>query len=188
MGARLSERQQIRETFMRLPLLLACALAATPALALDMPPRKAGLWELKMSMEGRSMPMQTFQHCIDAATDKAMNDVGGGMRAEQCSKQDMQRSGNTITVDSVCNVGGATTTSRAVVTGDFNAGYTVKVASKREGGPAVPGLPAETNMTIEAKWTGPCKADQKPGDMIMGNGMKMNVNDMKGGMPGGMKK
>ena len=164
---------------MRLPLLLACALAATPAFALDMPPRKAGLWEMKMSMEGRSMPMQTFQHCIDAATDKAMNDVGGGMRAEQCSKQDMQRSGNTITVNSVCNIGAATTTSRAVVTGDFNSAYTVKMNSKREGGPAIPGMPAETNMTIEAKWLGPCKADQKPGDIIMANGMKMNVSDMR---------
>ena len=172
---------------MRLPLLLAAVLAATPALALDMPPRKAGLWELKMSMEGRSMPMQTFQHCIDAATDKAMNDVGGGMR-EQCAKQDMQRSGNTITVDSVCNIGGATTTSRAVVTGDFNSAYTVKVSSKRDGGPAIPGLPAETNMTIEARWTGPCKADQKPGDVVMANGMKMNVIEMRKGAPGGGKK
>ena len=180
-----ANRDSQGENFMRLlrsalPLLLA----ATPAFALDMPPRKAGLWELKMSMEGRSMPTQTFQHCIDAATDKAMNDIGGGMRAEQCSKQDMQRSGNTITVDSVCNIGGATTTSRAVVTGDFNSGYTVKVNSKREGGPAIPGMPAETNMTIEAKWTGPCKADQKPGDIIMANGMKMNIIEMRKGGAG----
>jgi hypothetical protein len=171
---------------MRLPLLLASFIAATPAFALDMPPRKAGLWELKMSIEGSPMPGQAFQHCIDAATDKAMNDLGGGMRAEQCSKQDMQRSGNTLTIDSVCNIGGATTTSRAVVTGDFNSAYTVKVNSKRAGGPAVPGMPAETNMTIAATWLGACKADQRPGDMIMGNGMKMNINDMKG-MPG-MKK
>ena len=173
---------------MRLPLLLAAFVAATPALALDMPPRKAGLWELKMSMESLPMPAQAFQHCIDATTDKAMNDIGGGARAQQCSKQDMQRAGNTITVDSVCNIGGATTTSRAVVTGDFNSAYTVKVTSKRDGGPATPGLPAETNMTIEAKWTGPCKADQKPGDMIMGNGVKMSINDMKAGVPGGTKK
>ena len=173
---------------MRLLRAVPLLLCVSPAFALDMPPRKAGLWELKMSMEGRSMPMQTFQHCIDAATDKAMNDVGGGMRAEQCSKQDMQRTGNTITVDSVCNFGGATTTSRAVVTGDFNSAYTVKVSSKREGGPAVPGMPAETNMTIEAKWLGACKADQKPGDMIMSNGVKMNINDMKGAAPGAGKK
>lgn len=174
---------------MRLALLLASALAVTPAFALDMPPRKAGLWELKMNMEGRSMPAQTFQHCIDAATDKAMNDVGGGMGGAQCSKQDMQRSGNTITVDSVCNIGGATTTSRATVTGDFSSGYTVKVTSKREGGPAVPGMPTETNMTIDAKWTGPCKADQKPGDVVMANGTKMNLMEMrKSGAPGAGKK
>ena len=38
-------------------------------------------------------------------------------------------------------------------------------------------------MTIEAKWTGPCKSDQKPGDVIMPNGMKMNVGDLQKGMP-----
>ena len=48
-------------------------------------------------------------------------------------------------------------------------------------------------MTIEAKWLGPCKADQKPGDMIMGSGMKMNINDLgklgagMRGAPGGVK-
>jgi hypothetical protein len=34
---------------------------------------------------------------------------------------------------------------------------------------------------MEAKWIGPCKADQKPGDMVMSNGMKMNVLDMMSG-------
>jgi hypothetical protein len=33
-------------------------------------------------------------------------------------------------------------------------------------------------MTLEGKWTGPCKADQKPGDVIMG-GRKINVRDMQ---------
>jgi hypothetical protein len=44
-------------------------------------------------------------------------------------------------------------------------------------------MPAETNMTIEATYLGACKADQKPGDMMMGNGMKMNVRDMPTGVP-----
>ena len=55
----------------------------------------------------------------------------------------------------------------------------MKVHSKREGGQTRPGIPAETDMTVEAKWLGACKADQKPGDMIMGNGMKMNIKDME---------
>jgi len=173
---------------MRLLVALAAASAvAVPALAAEMPARKPGLWELTMVMEGGPMPAQTFQHCIDAATDKQMNTMGASTRNDQCSKQDIKQSGSTITIDSVCNFGGAgTTTSHSVVTGDFNAGYTVKTTSKREGGPSIPGMPAETKMTIEAKWSGACKADQKPGDMIMGNGMKMNINDMPR-MPGAKK-
>jgi hypothetical protein len=46
---------------------------------------QTGLWELKLVFEGGPAPTQTFQHCIDAATDKQMNTVGGGMRADQCS-------------------------------------------------------------------------------------------------------
>src|SRR5947209_20222007 len=114
------------------------------------------------------------------------------MRNDMCSKQDMQQSGGTITVDSVCKIGPATTTSHGVVSGDFNSAYTVKVTSKREGGPAVPGMPADgtTNMSMEAKWLSACKADQKPGDMIMPGGQKVNIVDLQRmqqqmqGMPG----
>jgi hypothetical protein len=173
-----------------LPLvLIAFAATASSAIAapLELPTRKAGLWELKMAFEGRNLPPQTLQHCTDAATDKQMTSLAGNMR-QDCSKQDMQKSGNTITVDSVCAIQGATITSHAVITGDFNSAYTVKVTSKRSGGPSVPGMPAEatTNMTIDAKYTGACKADQKPGDMIMPGGQKINVNDMQNRMgPGG---
>ena len=40
-------------------------------------------------------------------------------------------------------------------------------------------------MTIDAKWMGACKADQKPGDMIMA-GRKLNVRDLQNlpAMPG----
>ncbi len=92
-------------------------------------------------------------------------------------------------VDSVCQVGATTTTSRGVITGDFNSAYTIKSTSKREGGPAIPGMPKDgtTSMTIDAKWTGACKADQKPGDMIMADGRKVNIRDLQNmpGMPGG---
>ena len=182
---------------MRLDLtIIAFALvSATPAAALDLPARKAGLWEIKMAFEGRNIPPQTLQQCIDAATDKQMNSIGGNMAQERCSKQDVQKVGSTIVVDSVCQIGPTKTTSHGVISGDFNSAYTVKVTSQREGGPAAPGLPADgtSNMTMEAKWLGACKADQKPGDMIMANGLKMNIVDMQRmqqqmqGAPGGMR-
>jgi hypothetical protein len=175
---------------MRLAVFLAAAFAATPALAQEqMPSRKAGLWEMSMTFEGRNTPPQTMQQCIDATTDKAMQDMSAGMRGQSCSKREMKKVGDTVVFDSVCDTGTGTTTSHGVVAGDFNSAYTVKINSKREGGPAIPNMPAETNMSIAAKWLGACKADQKPGDIIMANGMKMNVTDMqRGGRPPGMRK
>src|SRR5262245_34283469 len=170
-----------------LPLVILALVCAAPAVALDLPARKPGLWEIKMTFEGRNLPAQTSQHCIDAETDKLMQSIGGGMREDMCSKRDVQKVGATIVIDSVCKIGDATTTSHAVVTGDFSSAYTVKVDSKREGGRPLPGRPADgtSTMTIEAKWTGAC-GDLKPGDMVMAGGRKMNIRDMqKMGMPGG---
>ncbi len=162
-------------------------LSASPALALDLPTRKAGLWELKMEFQGRNLPAQLMQQCTDANTDKLMTLNFGGAAERNCQKRDMQNNGGTITVDSVCTFGEATTTSHAVVSGDFNSAYTVQINSTRQGGPSIPGVApgGESHMTIAAKYLGPCAADQKPGDVMMGNGMKMNVLDIQkmGGAP-----
>ena len=156
------------------------AAIANPANALDMPARKPGLWELKMTFDSRAVPPQVMQHCIDAATDKQMSALGNEASKGNCAKQDVSNIGGKIVVDSVCRIGPATTTSHAEVSGSFDSAYTVQVTSKRDGAP-MPGMAAggTTNMTIEARWLGACKSDQKPGDMILGNGMKMNINDMQ---------
>jgi len=173
---------------MRRPLPVAAIVAilsASHAAALDLPARKPGLWDIKMTFEAPQRPPRTSRHCIDAETDKLMNSIGGGLRQETCSKQDVQRVGDTIMVDSVCTVGAATITSHGVITGDFNSAYTVKVTSTREGGSAKPGRPESgtTNMTIDATWTGACKADQKPGDIIMADGRKINIRDLQNRRP-----
>jgi hypothetical protein len=94
----------------------------------------------------------------------------------------VQRSGNSITIDSACTIGGKATTTHSVITGSFDSAYTMTVTSQNE---SVPG--GSTTMMMSAKWLGPCAANQKPGDMIMGNGMKMNILDMqRRGPPPGM--
>ena len=162
-------------------LAVALLLSASPTLALDLPTRKAGLWELRMEFQGRNLPAQLMQQCTDAATDKFMTLNFGGAADRNCSKRDVQNNGGTITVDSVCQFGEATTTSHAVVSGDFNSAYTVQINSMRQGGRPMPGAASsgESKMTIAAKWLGPCVAGQKPGDVMMGNGMKMNVLDLQ---------
>jgi Protein of unknown function (DUF3617) len=163
----------------RFLVIFAVGLCATPALALDMPARKPGLWQLTMSFAGRSVPGQVMKECIDAATDKMMRNFGGSPQ-ENCSKQSVSQSGGTIIVDSVCSFAGASTTSHSVITGDFNSDYTMQVTSTRHGGPPIPGEPpgGTSHMTMKAKWLGPC-GNHRPGDIIMSNGMTMNIFDLQ---------
>lgn len=158
-----------------------CVLFASPALAVDLPIRKAGLWELKMEFQGRNLPTQLMQQCTDAASDQLMTLNFGGTAERNCQKRDIHNNGATITVDSVCSFGNMTTTSHVVVSGDFNSAYTVQINSTRQGGRPAPGAApgGESHMTIAAKWLGPCAAGQRPGDVTMGNGMKMNVLDLQ---------
>jgi hypothetical protein len=157
------------------------AAGISAAAALDLPVRKSGLWELKMAFAAGGVPGQVMKQCVDPEADRLMNLNFGGSNEQYCSKNDVRQNGSTMTVDSVCKFGEATTTSRAVVTGSFDSAYTVEVTSKRVGGPPLPGLKpgAETRMTISAKWLGPCEKGQRPGDVVMANGATMNVLDLQ---------
>ena len=165
----------------RLP---AGALPAPDAGAVELPVRKAGLWEMKVLRAGSPAPDMTMQQCTDATTDKEMSTSFSPAAKDICSKQDIQKTATGYVTDSVCTVGGMTITSHAEITGDFNSAYTVKSTSQSQGGPA--GVPRDSTTTIEAKWLGACKPDQKPGDIVMPGGIKMNIKDMeklKGLMP-----
>jgi Protein of unknown function (DUF3617) len=148
---------------------------AADALAVELPVRKAGLWEMKMVRTGGSIPDMTMQHCTDATTDKQMS-TSFSPGKETCSRQDIQKTATGYVSDSVCGVAGMTITSHAEITGDFNSAYTVKSTSHSEGGPS--GVARDSTTTIEAKWLGACKGDQKPGDIVMPGGMKMNILEL----------
>jgi Protein of unknown function (DUF3617) len=169
----------------RVPAFLgALVLCVAPALAVELPTRKAGLWELKMLRAGSPAPEVTMQHCTDETTDKKMTTQLSPMAKQNCTKNDTQKTATGYVTDSVCSFNGVTMTSHSEVTGDFNSGYSVKVTSHNDGAPA--GAPRDTNMTLEAKWLGPCAADQRPGDIVMPGGFRMNITDMeklKGLMP-----
>ena len=167
--------------------LLLGLLASLPvhgARADELPIRKAGLWEMKVVRTGAPSPDMTMQQCTDESTDKEMSSAFSPMGKEMCSKQDIQKTATGYVSDSVCGIAGMSITSHAEITGDFNSAYTVKSTAHSERGPT--GVPRDSTTTIEAKWLGACKPDQKPGDIMMPGGMKMNVKDMeklKGMMP-----
>lgn len=148
--------------------LLALIYLATAVLAVDMPSRKPGLWEISTSFGNGGLPPQVMRQCVDAATDQMMQSRAGPNAQRDCPKRDVQRSADTITIDSTCVIAGKSQTTHAVITGSFDSGYTMTLTSQGGSTPA---------MTMKAKWLGQCTADQKPGDMIMANGMKINILD-----------
>lgn len=157
-----------------------CLLALLPSLdarAVEMPVRKPGLWEMKMVRTGSPVPDMAMQHCTDETTDKEMSASFSPVSKEMCSKNDIQKTATGYVTDSVCSVAGMSMTSHSEITGDFNSAYTVKSTSYNERGPA--GVPRDSTTTIEAKWLGACKADQKPGDIVMPGGIKMNIKDLE---------
>jgi Protein of unknown function (DUF3617) len=161
-----------------LPLLFVAG-----AVAEDLPLRKPGLWEMKIGRNGSGLPDLTMQHCTDASTDKDMNNTVSPMAKQICTKQDVRKTATGYVADSVCSVGGGSMTSHAEITGDFNSAYTVTATSHTDKGPI---NLRDITTKIEAKWLGDCKPDQKPGDIVMPGGFKLNVKDaekLKGLLP-----
>jgi hypothetical protein len=154
------------------------------AVAVELPLRKAGLWEMKLVRTGSPLPEMTMQHCTDATTDKDMATASSPMSKEVCTKRDIQQSASGYVMDSVCSVAGVSMTTHSEITGDFSSAYTIKTTMHSDR--AAAGLPKDATTTIEAKWLGACKADQKPGDIVMPGGFRLNVKDaekLKGLLP-----
>jgi hypothetical protein len=166
----------MQEDVMRLvaALSILVLIGAMPARAAELPSRKPGLWEVKTSIENSNAPARVIKQCIDASTDQMLQSSAGPFSPAVCPERNVQRSANSITIDSVCKIGDKPATAHAAITGSFESAYTMTVTSQSED---LPG--GKMIMTMEAKWLGPCAADQKPGDIIMGNGMKINIPEME---------
>lgn len=147
----------------------------------ELPIRKAGLWEMKVS-GGGSIPEMKLQQCTDESTDRQMSTAFSPLSKELCSKKDVRKTANGYVMDSDCSLAGVSIASHSEIVGDFNSAYTVKSTSH---GDAAAGR-GDRVTAIDAKWLGACKPDQKPGDVVMPGGFKLNVKDaekLKGLLP-----
>jgi len=171
-----------------LAILIGFSTATYTALAADFPApaRKPGLWKqtITSARAGQPSPPMTSTICLDASVDKTMGVFGNSMGRQVCSKNTVTRTATGYTFASVCQMGGAgTTTSQGSATGDFSRAYKVAMRSTTTGA-AMAAMNGASTTTIDAAWSGPCPAGQKPGDMTMPNGMRVNMISMMGAMKG----
>jgi hypothetical protein len=137
--------------------------ASNPLAAVTGPPRpKAGVWESTMTMASPAPMTVSSQVCIDEAMlkdDQWMKPQGqpGGM---ECEQQMLNVSGG-YGFKSTCKMGERTTTAEGRATGDFNSAYRMDITSRTD--PVPQGMPAESKMTVEARYMGPCAPGQAGG-------------------------
>jgi hypothetical protein len=155
--------------FAALFLMSGLALGAS-----DLPKRKSGLWEIKLSNPAVK-GVQAMQQCIDEKTDDLMKNR---TVKQSCSKNEMRREADKWVAESICQFDGSTAKTRAVFTGKFDSTYRADIKSTYE--PPLHGM-RESSAVIEAKWLGVCKPGQSPGDIFI-PGMP-NMNEMRKGAP-----
>ncbi|HTS22819.1 MAG TPA: DUF3617 family protein [Casimicrobiaceae bacterium] len=159
-----------------IPLFLCLALVAGAAHADEKYQRKSGLWEMKRTSSIADNDVNTYQMCIDQASDDALRQLGTAMRKERCEASKVTRNGDRLTVDASCSLsrGKEKAITHAVITGKLDSAY--KIESKSTFDPPRGGH-KDATAVVEAKWTGACQAGQNPGDVILPSGRKFNVND-----------
>jgi hypothetical protein len=160
-------------------LLSAAALTAPLALSaqtLDLPPRRAGLWEITTAIEKpKSMPAVTAQMCLDRATDREMMDYALKLTDGKCKSITTKREGNSIIVDADCTFAGKPTKSRTVLTGDLQSAYTVRTE-----GTVADGKSPQARVVMQtATWKGTECPGMTPGDISMFGGIKVNIKQIK---------
>ncbi len=165
--------------------ILTCSQTTSVFANDELPSRKPGLWESKVSMTSLGGE-QTTKECVSAETDKAMMlKSPSGPNGSQC-KNSVKKNGNAWTIEVSCARDGISMNSTNTLSGDFQSSYkgsgVVKFKMKSDKAPKI-NIP-DQSITIDATYKGACPKDMKPGDIVapglpgMGD-KKFNINDSK---------
>lgn len=150
----------------------------------SLPTRKDGLWEvlvrsddLVLKRAGRASPQPvTVRQCTSAAAEPAMlmSIVPG---QEDCHERKVRRRAKGAAagydISTVCYVHDNRVNTQMQLLGDLQSAYHGSFQTKF---PQTP-LHNTARMVFEGRWLGACAAGQRPGDMLLPNGVTVNVVD-----------
>ena len=144
--------------------------------ALDLPKRKSGLWEMTMIGDQTNGQPQTVTTCVEQKNDTGLSSSFGDKIPKNCKAPTMKKSAGTYVITSACKFTDSNVSTVAVLSGDMKTAYQIDRTSTYT--PPNKGR-KESKQSITGKWLGACKADQRPGDMIMPDGSKINISDIQ---------
>ncbi|RMA63152.1 hypothetical protein C8C96_4231 [Acidovorax sp. 100] len=159
------------KTFATLALAVVVNQAAW---AQTLPTRKAGLWEVSIRPEGAAdTAVLKVLQCTDRATD-ALTLMSIAPGQENCGKPGVARlkeKGHRIRT--ACHVHEQRVDTVMELKGDLMSRYEGRLETR------YPSMVSQTPppKVFEGRWLGECRAGMRPGDMLLPNGVTVNVVD-----------
>lgn len=135
------------------------------------PRRKPGLWEIVTEMPGGrpGMGMQ-YQQCLGSDPDsQSLQKALADGPDSKCTTRNTRTTPNSYETDFSCTDARGRTEGRFKLSGDFERGYTMDNQMRFD--PPRNGR-TEAAIKMQARWTGECPADMRPGETRM-SGMPM---------------
>lgn len=138
----------------------ASAPAMMPPTGDGAPPTvKAGLWEMKMDVEGAPKGLSA-KACIDPAVQGEGAAYGQQFTKKDCSENRWNRVAGGMDFRSVCDIQGTHIATNGQVRGDFSTQYTVSLDSTM----TRDGVTKNGKTVIAATRLGDCPSGMAPGD------------------------
>jgi len=156
--------------------VLALCLALSASVDVPAAPaalRAPGLWEVMLTNDGagQQQPIRLLQCTTAAAEPEMLLAVVPGQ--ESCRPPRISASAARLSIETTCAVHGRPNKSKTVVNGDRRKSYS---GTFRVDWTATRDAPAGSSSgRFEGKRTGECPAGLKAGDMVLSNGVTVNV-------------
>jgi hypothetical protein len=163
----------------RAPLAALAAAFAASAFAAPpppIPPLRPGLWEATTVSAGRPQrPPAVTRLCLDRQTQRRVLDQLTFAMPLMCSRNELAMRGGRFVTDSSCRFGASTIEGRTETTFYRDTGYRMEVVGHV--GPTGQFAPMQ-KAVIDGRYAGSCPKGMKPGDMVLPNGLTLNLVQM----------
>jgi len=159
--------------FASLALWVATDAVANPV---ELPMRKAGLWQLTTVMDEGAGPREhAFKMCIDASMEQ--NTVHASMIEHQsnCSTYDVKTADGMTTVNADCVFNSASVQSRTEMKGDFKTSFEIDIESTTLAKQGAQSRPIKRTIKQTGNYIGESCGDVGPGEALTPEGDKFVV-------------
>lgn len=164
-----------RRTFLWLVSAAFCAeTAAAPKAQEAAAWRKPGLWAVSIHMADQSATdgIEVLQCSAPGVEPDVLLSILPGQ--ENCAPIEARVKPGKRTIGTRCRVHDMRTAARLELVGDFSTDYRGKFSVSFTPADARQASRREARR-FEARWLGPCRPGMMPGDMILSNGVTVNV-------------